>query len=306
MEVSDKDIIRTILARQKINYIKKVLNKEFVKIILNDDFRVNSKKPNENVFILSDLLEYLGIGDVVINSNKKGSYPVISNTKTNNGIVTKTNTYKFNEPILFTISRVSYVCFIQHGKINTTKDIWVFKPTMKINEKILQDIINIELMKIKSSSNASLANVKNMKLELPIEAFLDNEHKKITQYDYIKHSIDNIYDDLELSFEEYYKNHSISNVDMINFSDIFKIINTSDSKNIIAKLMFNFSNNTFGISKPGSAINKNSLYFITEIEYINYEKTIYLMNEFIKFIDNVSIDSIKNMKFPIYFEAAVE
>ena len=294
---NDKNLIKLILRKQKINYIEKLINKEFIDILL-DDSEINHKNENKE-YLLSDVLEYLGTGNTVISNSNKGDYPVISTIVKNNGVVATTDTYKFDEPVLYTISRFNFICFIHHGKINTVKDVYVFKPKMNIDNEMFQKALNKKLLEMKNNEESALTinKLNNLKIDL-----CNDISTNCLKDDYTKQSLDNISNKLKEIFNEYYQSHSIENIDLIKFEDIFQIGEPKRVCNSIKNPLFSFHNKQFHIEIPEQSIYKDYIYFKSKIDYINYEKTIYLMNEFIKYKDNISKDNIKNLIVPIYFE----
>lgn len=292
--IENDEIIKLILARQKISYLESLLNKNFIKSILENDINNTSKN-----YILDDLLEYLGCGNAIISETKPGPYPVISNVKTNNGEATKSNSYCFDGSVLYTIGRSNYTCFIQHGKINTVKDVFVFKPRKKYNDELLKNTINESLSKSKNSKTIAINDLRNIKINITYDIFLDNSIK----VKYMKEYIDKIYENLEDSLKEYYKNHSIENIDIIKFSDAFNFKTNINENKKINKPLISFYDNEFHIEIINNSVNKNYIYMYPKVDYINIEKTKILMNEFIKFKKNINNENIKELLVPIYFES---
>ena len=292
---SDNKIINLILVRQKMNYLEKLINKTLTKIILNDFTKTDNEENEYKIYKLTDLLDYIGTGKSTTNNNNKGAYPIITTLKTNNGIHSYIDTYEFDDDNLFTIGRGNGVCFIQHGKFSAIKDVYVFKPKDNFNYEILQKIINEELSKL-SVERYSINIISNLKLRVPLDLFLTTSEK-----DYVKEPVDSIFKNIEEAVKKYYEDNSIENIELIKFSDIFTIFKLNSSVKIINRQCFNFDNNLFKICLPGESINSKTLYFKSNVDYINIEKTIYLMNEFIKFKDNIDKNNISELLVPVYF-----
>lgn len=292
----DDNIMKIILARQKINILEKLIHKKFINIILegNDSSNINES----NIYTVQDLLEYIGPGSVTVSKSKPGIYPLITNLSDNNGIYSTIDTYHFEADTLFTIGRNNFKCFIQHGKIDAVKDVYVFKPKNQYNYELLQKILNEKLASLKNKDGLSIAVLKNIKLNIPIEVLIADK------YEALKNNIENVYNSIENDFDEYYSKHFINNIDMIKFIDAFYIFTVDSSVHSINKPIFKFIDNVFSIALPNESISQKTMYFKPRVDYIDIEKTVSLMNEFIKFKDNINKDNIKNIKVPIFFMTA--